>query len=113
MAGRDTSPDEQLRHGPTVSVRSESVELARVEQIAVVHPQCGSCGPQCQVTEVILDHKIGVAIVASVLSVEHHSLERSLSQGLSPVPVRLALVAERLDIVQKQRIDEMLISARI
>jgi hypothetical protein len=29
------------------------------------------------------------------------------------VPVRLALVAERLDIVQKQRIDEMLISARI
>lgn len=89
MAGRDTSPDEQLRHGPTVSVRSESVELARVEQIAVVHPQCGSCGPQCQVTEVILDHKIGVAIVAPVLSVEHHALERSLSEGCRQCPYGL------------------------
>lgn len=59
----------------------------------------------------ILNHHVGMAIVAPVLGVEHHALERSLGEWLSPVPVRLALVAELLDIIQKQRINEMLISA--
>lgn len=55
----------------------------------------------------ILDYQVGVAVVAPVLGVEHHSLKRPLREWLSPVPVGLALVAERLYVFQEQWINEV------
>ena len=59
-ADAGVSPDECLAQGASrydcADPRSESVELAGVEQIAEVHPQGGPRGSKGQVVDVIINH---------------------------------------------------------